>query len=305
MTLRAQLLVRCLPAALLVGPLLSASALATSFGAGIENSQWYLTESVFECALVHQVPGYGRATFRHRAGENLLFSLEADTPLMRPGRGMLVAEAPSWRPGVAPRPLGLVTVPEGRSAVVLSAIQSMQVAYGLLDGLSPTLTRQSWFNTQPVRVHVSNINFASPFQGYRACAGNLLPANFDQLQGSRILFSSASVALNDSDRRSLDKVVAYVLADSTVNTILVDGHTDRTGSRIDNRKLAQDRADAVAGYLKSQGVADSKIVVRAQGDQFATSGNPAQDRRVVIRMEREGDTTQWQQASATAGPGDG
>ena len=305
MALRMQLLTRCLPAALVVCPLLSAPALATSFGAGIENSQWYLSESVFECALVHQVPGYGRATFRHRAGESLLFSLEADTPLMRPGSGMLVAEAPSWRPGVAPRPLGLVTVPEGSSAVVLGAIQSMQVAYGLLDGLSPTLTRQSWFNTQPVRVHVSNINFASPFQGYRACAGNLLPANLDQLQGSQILFSSASVALNDADRRSLDRVVAYVLADSTVTTVLVDGHTDRTGRRIDNRKLAQDRAEAVAGYLKSQGVAESKIVVRAHGDQFAASGNPAQDRRVVIRMERKGDSTEWQQASAIPESGAG
>jgi len=305
MALRMQLLTRCLPAALVVCPLLSAPALATSFGAGIENSQWYLSESVFECALVHQVPGYGRATFRHRAGESLLFSLEADTPLMRPGSGMLVAEAPSWRPGVAPRPLGLVTVPEGSSAVVLGAIQSMQVAYGLLDGLSPTLTRQSWFNTQPVRVHVSNINFASPFQGYRACAGNLLPANLDQLQGSQILFSSASVALNDADRRSLDKVVAYVLADSTVTKVLVDGHTDRTGRRIDNRKLAQDRAEAVAGYLKSQGVAESKIVVRAHGDQFAASGNPAQDRRVVIRMERKGDSTEWQQASAIPESGAG
>jgi outer membrane protein OmpA-like peptidoglycan-associated protein len=181
----------------------------------------------------------------------------------------------------------------------------MQVAYGLLDGLSPTLTRRSWFNAQPVRVHVSNINFASPFQGYRACAGNLLPANFDQLQGSRILFSSASVALNDADRRSLDQVVAYVLADSTVNSVLVDGHTDRTGSRIDNRKLAQDRADAVAGYLKSQGVEEGRIIVRAHGDQFAASGNLAQNRRVVIRMEREGDSTQWQQASAISEPGAG
>ena len=302
MTLRTQLLTCCLPAALVVCPLLSAPALASNFGAGIENSQWYLTESVFECALVHQVPGYGRATFRHRAGESLLFSLEADTPLMRPGRGILVAEAPSWRPGVAPRALGLITVPEGRNAVVLSAGQSMQVAYGLLDGLSPTITRQSWFNAQPVRVHVSNINFAPPFQGYRACAGNLLPANFDQLQGSQILFSSASVALNDADRRSLDKVVAYVLADSTVNKVLVDGHTDRTGNRIDNRKLAQGRADAVAGYLKSQGVAESKIVVRAHGDQFAASGNSAQYRRVVIRMEREGDNIQWQQASVMSEP---
>ena len=305
MALRTQFLTRCLPAALMVCPLLSPPALATSFGAGVENSQWYLTESVFECALVHKVPGYGRATFRHRAGESLLFSLEADTPLMRPGRGVLVAEAPSWRPGVAPRPLGLVTVPAGSRAVVLSAIQSMQVAYGLLDGLSPTLTRQSWFNAQPVRVHVSNINFVSPFQGYRVCAGNLLPANLDQLQGSQIQFSSASVALSDADRRSLDKIVAYALADSTVTTVLVDGHTDRMGSRIDNRKLAQDRAEAVASYLKSQGVTESKIVVRAHGDQFAGSGNSAQNRRVVIRIEREGDSTQRQQASATTEPGAG
>jgi len=218
---------------------------------------------------------------------------------------MLVAEAPSWRPGVAPRPLGLVTVPEGRRAVELSASQSMQVAYGLLDGLSPTLTQQSWFNAQPVRVHVSNINFAPPFQGYRACAGNLLPANFDQLQGLQILFASASVALNDADRRSLDKLVVYVLADSTVSTVLVDGHTDRTGSRIDNRKLAQDRAEAVAGYLINQGVAESRIVVRAHGDQFATPGSMAQNRRVVIRMEREGDGTQFQQASTTSESGAG
>jgi len=111
--------------------------------------------------------------------------------------------------------------------------------------------------------------------------------------------------LNDADRRSLDKVVAYVLADSTVTTVLVDGHTDRTGSRIDNRELAKDRAESVAGYLKSQGVPESKIVVRAHGDQFAASGNPAQDRRVVIRMEREGDSTEWQQASATPEPGAG
>lgn len=305
MTLQAQLLPRCLSAAFMVCPLLSASALAASFGAGIENSQWYLTESVFECSLVHEVPGYGRATFRHRAGESLRFSLEADTPLMRPGQGVLVAEAPSWRPGVAPRPLGTVTVPEGRAVVVLGATQSMQVAYGLLDGLSPTLTQQSWFNTQPVRVHVSNINFTSPFHDYRACAGNLLPANFDQLQDSQVLFSSASLALNDADKRSLDKVVVYVLADSTVNAVLVDGHTDKAGSRIDNRKLAQDRAEAVAGYLQSQGVSESRIVVRAHGDQFASSGNPAQDRRVVIRMEREGDGTQWQQASVTSEPDSG
>ena len=64
----------------------SVSVQAATFGAGIENSQWYLSESVFECTLVHQVPGYGRAVFRHKAGESLSFFLESETPLMRPGQ---------------------------------------------------------------------------------------------------------------------------------------------------------------------------------------------------------------------------
>lgn len=79
--------------------LLPAAGQAASYGAGIENSQWYLAESVFECRLVHEVPGYGRAVFNHRAGESLSFFLESDSTPMRPGRGSLVVEAPAWRPG--------------------------------------------------------------------------------------------------------------------------------------------------------------------------------------------------------------
>src|SRR5690554_3158412 len=89
-------------------------AQASSYGAGIENSQWYLSESVFECSLVHDVPGFGRAVFRHRAGEALSFFLESEFHLMRPGQGSLVVEAPAWRPGVAPRSVGVVDVSDGR-----------------------------------------------------------------------------------------------------------------------------------------------------------------------------------------------
>src|SRR5690606_42077698 len=97
--------------------LLGASALpvvASSYGSGIESSQWFLSESVFECSLIQDVPGYGRAVFSHRAGEELAFHLEASLPVMRPGKGSLVVEAPAWRPGVPPRPVGTVTASAGR-----------------------------------------------------------------------------------------------------------------------------------------------------------------------------------------------
>ncbi|MBW7472398.1 OmpA family protein [Marinobacter sp. F4218] len=274
---------------------------ASSYGAGIENSQWYLAESVFECSLVHEVPGYGKAVFRHRAGERLTFFLESESPLMRPGRGDLVVEAPAWRPGVAPRPLGKVTVSDGNRPVLLETRQAMVLVQGLLEGLRPTVTRESWFDSRPVRVQVSNVNFAGQFQSYRACTANLLPVNYDQVRRSRIPFASGSTSLSEADRQLLNNLVTYVLADSTVERIFVDGHSDRLGSRIDNRALSEERANVVADYLKAQGVSEDMITVRAHGDQYPVSRRPSDNRRTNIRLQREGERPEFQQANGYGG----
>lgn len=288
-------------AACLVGLFLPANGLAASYGAGIENSQWYLAESVFECRLVHEVPGYGRAVFYHRAGENLSFFLESESPLMRPGRGSLVVEAPAWRPGVAPRPLGTVHISDSRRQVSLDTRQAFVVARGLLDGMRPTVTRDSWFDGRPVRVHVSNINFAGEYQRYQSCTNNLLPVNFDQIHRSRIPFASGSTRLSEADRKLLDNIVTYVNADSTVERIFVDGHSDSIGSRIDNRALSEDRASVVADYLKARGIEESMITVRAHGDQYPVSNRPADNRRTNIRLQRTGDRPELQQANGYGG----
>jgi len=66
------------------------------------------------CLGYHEVARYGSRNIRHPGVKSLLFSLEGRTPpLMRPGRGMLVAERQAGGLAVAPRPLGLVTVSEG------------------------------------------------------------------------------------------------------------------------------------------------------------------------------------------------
>ncbi len=288
-------------AAGLLGLCLPAIGAAASYGAGIENSQWYLAESVFECRLVHEVPGYGRAVFYHRAGESLSFFLESDAPLMRPGRGSLVVEAPSWRPGVAPRPLGTVHVSDGRRQVALDTRQAFVLARGLLDGMQPTVTRESWFDGRPVRVQVSNINFAGEYQRYQRCTNNLLPVNFDQIHRSRIPFASGSTELSAADRQLLDNIVAYVNADSTVERIFVDGHSDSIGSRINNRALSEDRANVVADYLKARGIDENLITVRAHGDQYPVSNRPADNRRTNIRLQRAGDQPELQQANGYGG----
>lgn len=291
----AKLIAKCLGAALAAG--LSWQAVAGSYGAGIENSQWYLSDSVFECSLVHEIPGYGRAVFYHRAGEPLSFYLESRVPLMRPGQALVAVEAPAWRPGVQPRRVGYVPVAEGRRQVELDARQSMQLIQGLLEGMAPTVTRRAWYSDDPVRVQVSNINFASQLDGYQMCAANLLPVNYDQIRRSRVPFASGSTSLSDKDRRLLDNIVEFVMADTTVERIFVDGHSDSIGSRINNRALSEERANVVADYLRNQGIASDMITVRAHGDQFPVSRRPADNRRTTIRLQRQGESSDLQQAS--------
>jgi len=286
---------------LALGIFLPGSGMAGSYGAGISNSQWYLAESVFECSLVHEVPGYGRAVFRHRAGESLSFFLESESHLMRPGRGALVVEAPAWRPGVAPMPVGAVDISDGRRQVSLETRQAVILAQSLLDGMRPTVTRASWYDGRTVRVQVSNINFNGQYQRYRSCAANLLPVNIDQVGRSRVAFSSGSKSLSEADMNMLDNIVAYLMADSTVERVFVDGHSDSIGSRIDNRALSEDRANVVADYLKSRGVSPNLITVRAHGDQYPVSKRPADNRRTTIRLQREGERPGLQQANGYGG----
>ncbi|MDI9245152.1 OmpA family protein [Marinobacter sp. CHS3-4] len=277
------------------------AATAATYGAGIENSQWYLSQSVFECTLVHEVPGYGRAVFKHRAGEDLSFYLESELALMRPGDGQMVVEAPAWRPGVTPRPVGSVKVADATRQVQLNARQSMLLIQGLLDGMSPTVTRESWYDRRrQVRVKVSNVNFSQQFPAYRSCTAGLLPVNYDQIKRSRVPFAAGSTSLSANDRRLLNNIVTYVLADSTVERVFVDGHTDSSGSRINNRALSEERANVVADYLIEQGISQDLIIVRAHADQYPASNRAADNRRTTIRLQREGERPDLQQAQGYA-----
>ncbi|MEX0605341.1 MAG: OmpA family protein [Marinobacter sp.] len=284
--------------AILALTLVSGSAWGIRYGAGIENSQWYLSESVFDCTLTHEVPSYGKAVFRHQAGAELSFYLESHNRLMRPGRGLLVVEAPAWRPGSKSRPVGYIDVDESHRPVTLDARRSMIMISGLLEGMAPTLTRRAWYSDEPIRISLSNINFARSFEGYRGCVASLLPVNFDQIKRSRIPFNSGSTQLSSADYKLLDSIVLYVQADSTVERVFVDGHSDSVGSRINNRALSEQRANIVAEYLIEQGIPKDRVTVRAHGDQFPASRRAADNRRTTIRLQRQGERPALQRANS-------
>lgn len=103
-----------------------------------------------------------------------------------------------------------------------------------------------------------------------------------------ITFATGSAALSNSATGSLN-AVTEVLAKYTDTTIRVAGHTDNTGTDAINNPLSQQRAQAVASFLSSRGVAAARIGTMGYGSRMPIASNAtvegrAQNRRVEITI---------------------
>lgn len=83
--------------------------------------------------------------------------------------------------------------------------------------------------------------------------------------------------------------VAQTLASYEQTYIDVLGHTDSTGSDAYNQLLSQRRAQSVADYLASRGVARARMGIRGFGETLPIASNDteaarAQNRRVEIKV---------------------
>lgn len=264
---------------------------AETYAAKMDKSQWYLTSSIFECTLIHDIPIYGQGVFFHEAGEDLLFYTSVSRNLMAPGKAALVVEASSWRPGELVQDLGYVPVKEGRKPLVVDARRANSMMQGLLAGKAPTFTRKSRHSNDRIRVQLNSINFVTAYEGYKSCLASLLPVNFKQVERMRVHFTVDKAVLTKEDKRKLDRVILYVNADSSVSEIYVDGHTDNTGRRIYNRRLSKQRAEAVTAYLSQKGLNPDMIQTRYHGERYpvvknSNKRNKAKNRRTTVRLVR-------------------
>ena len=271
--------------------LLSIDSVAKTYTADISNSQWYLSASIFECSLTHPIPRYGKGVFYHEAGETLKFYLNANANPMKSGDAALVIEAPQWRPGNGVRNLGYVPVKDSAKPIVVERKNARTMMEGLMDGMTPTFTRKSWYNDESVRVRVSSVNFPSFYNDYLNCVASLLPVNFKQVERTKVLFKVDKAELTENDYKILEKVVIYLKADNTVTSIVIDGHTDSSGRRIYNRRLSKDRSEVVRAYFIANGIPEEMITTRYHGERYPVAKNnskknKAQNRRTTVRLEK-------------------
>jgi outer membrane protein OmpA-like peptidoglycan-associated protein len=99
---------------------------------------------------------------------------------------------------------------------------------------------------------------------------------------SALLFQINSSSLSDSAQASLDKV-AKVFKQYPKTNILVEGHTDDTGTDEYNMTLSEQRAEAVSNYLIANGVRKKRFTVKWYGETEPKYPNTSEENRVLNR----------------------
>jgi outer membrane protein OmpA-like peptidoglycan-associated protein len=89
---------------------------------------------------------------------------------------------------------------------------------------------------------------------------------------NQVYFESSSAKLQSISRVELDALATY-LTNTKHATILIEGHTDNTGSVVQNNLLSLQRAESIMQYLVSKGVAFNRIQAKGLGSSMPIADN--------------------------------
>lgn len=111
--------------------------------------------------------------------------------------------------------------------------------------------------------------------------------------GGDVLFNTGSATMNPGANAQLNRIAQF-LKDHPEREVVVNGHTDSTGSVQTNQTLSEQRAAAVGSYLVAQGVGASRVATRGLGSAMPVTGNESaagrqQNRRVEIVVLNPGE----------------
>ena len=105
---------------------------------------------------------------------------------------------------------------------------------------------------------------------------------------SGILFGFDSYSLTPESQKSVMEL-ADILNKYPDTNLIIEGHTDNTGSASYNQGLSERRANAVTNYLKTKGVSEDRLTTQGMGlsnpvDTNETEAGRAKNRRVEIAI---------------------
>ena len=266
------------------------SAWAATFSTPLSVAEWQIQSSPLECQLSHEISHYGTATFAHKAGERETLLLSQQQARLPAGEAKISVSEPEWEPEFSTHAIGVVTVSADNRPVRLESSLTSNVRTELQAGKRVVVTSTGEHDL--VRLVLEPVKFHQANERYVSCLNTLLPVSYAQVSRTTVYFDAGVDQWQATETQKLDWLIQYVKADSGITQILIDGHTDSTGTRPRNLEVSQMRSQQIAAYLQAAGIDSNKITSRWHGERYPVASNKSLDdrqknRRVTIRLERK------------------
>ncbi|HSC88688.1 MAG TPA: OmpA family protein [Polyangiaceae bacterium] len=95
----------------------------------------------------------------------------------------------------------------------------------------------------------------------------------------KILFGKGTAEILKESDELLDEIVEVIKENPKITKISIEGHTSSEGSADFNRKLSNDRAQAVMKYLTDHGIDVKRLEAKGFGPDKPLAGNDTEDDR--------------------------
>jgi outer membrane protein OmpA-like peptidoglycan-associated protein len=268
----------------LVEPLVYMTAMHTA--------DWAFQGSKYKCELRHEIHKFGIARFQRLAGEDLSFRLDAFQPVPGDAETLLREVSPDWK-HETPDPLVQKTnISQGLTPLKLRRGKSSWMLSSLDNGQIPSFDFLDWDDSRKtVHLRLSPVNFQRSYRAFRLCLKALSPDGFDSFRHSVVHYALDVHALDGVAEGRLEALAEYLLEDSSIKGIVIDGHADDQGTHRYNNNLSGRRAKGVYEYLVAAGVDGSLMRRHAHGESRPTIRGRSEraraaNRRVEIDLVR-------------------
>ncbi len=252
---------------------------------------WQFVEEDGVCVMHRPLGQYGLARFTGEPGRGLRLQVVPNRDLFSGGGIIAVSAAPEWH-AAYPHTVERGALRHVRGGVVSAGDPlATSLMMDLYAGLAVRISQNAWFADRSVALALSPVRFRAAYDRFAACYQWLMPANYEDVERTRVGFDSGSAELTEAHKAALQTVARYVLADRDVVRVFVDGHTDTTGRERDNMRLSERRARVVADWLVACGLDRNDVVVRFHAARYpveagSSAATHAQNRRATVRLER-------------------
>ena len=258
----------------------------------LDRVHWQQSGDNFICQLSTDVDNFGQISLIKKAG----FALH-----IKPSSVLYNKDISSYRLGSSPAPWSKKSIPESQWFHPKQHVKQ-QLAHQLIadvPSLLQGLQQGVWGHInlaladgQQVHLVLPAVNRSQTFEQFYQCIDELAPYSYEQVRDRNFYFAANEYLLSSQQQQEMKLTARFIAMAPDISKILIDGHSDSSGSVSENLRLSQQRADDLYTHLLEAGIAVEQIEVRSHGDRYPLAENSStkgrqHNRRVNLRIIKQ------------------